>query len=488
MIKKVVLVNAPYYLRGQTSFKYIEGNTIPLGIMSIAAVIQRDMPDVDVQIIDGMAEDLTPGNLLNKILKSNPDIIGIRSFTYNINDALLLSEWIKTKNPNIKIAIGGVHATQLPQDVIQVSSIDFVFRGESEYAFRDLVSGKPHSEIDGLVFKEPDGSVVTNPSFGIIVDLDELPMPAYNLVDMHRYYPVAGQCHRFPASTMITTRGCPGRCIFCSSSVSGRKIRKRSAQNIFDEIMFLIENYGINEIVFGDDVFTSDKDRVLEFCRLIKENKVDILWDCSTRVQFVNEELMREMKEAGCSEISFGVESGDEHILKAIKKGQTLHQVKEKVEMAKRIGLETKCSFILGFPQDTMETMQKTIDFAIELDPHIVSFYIACPYPGTAMYQWAIENDSILTTNWSYYDQGHHIMQIPNATSEQIDHMFKRAYQSFYHRFRFVLKRLGMIRSVYDMKNVLKAAWMTLRVHAMPDMDFESIKSRVSSEYGNPST
>lgn len=483
MMKNVTLVNAPYYLRGRTSFKYIEGYTIPLGIMSIAAVIQRDHPDVDIRIIDGMAINLPPGDLLNAILKESPEIVGIRSFTYNINDALLLAKWIKIRNPDIKIAIGGVHATQLPLEVIRNSAVDLVFRGESEYAFRDFIAGKPYRDIDGLVYKNPDGTIKMNPNMGLIDDLDDLPMPAYDLVDMKKYFPVAGQCHRFPASTVIASRGCPGRCIFCSSSVSGKKIRKRSAENIFKEMLFLMEHYGVKEIVFGDDVFTSDKERVFELCRLIKQNNVDILWDCSTRVQFVNEEMLNAMKGAGCSEISFGVESGDEYILKAIKKGQTLSQVIDKVNMVKKAGLESKCSFILGFPQDTMETMQKTIDFAIELDPHIVSFYIACPYPGTVMYDWAAENDNLLTKNWSYYDQSHHIMKIPNAASEQIDSMFKKAYASFYHRPRFILKRLRMIRSLYDLKNAFKAAWMTLNVHAFPETDFEAVQDRVEGQY-----
>jgi len=483
MFKRITLVNSPYFLRGQSCFRYIEGYTIPLGILSLAAVIERDLPDVQIAVVDGMAENLSPKDLLLRILQTRPDLVGISSFTYNINDALLLSKWIKEKMPGVKIILGGVHVTQQPVETMQNPYVDFIIKGESEYSLRDLVAGKELSSIKGLAYRDQKGIIVCNPEKAIIENLDELPILAYHLINMKNYFPTAGQCHRFPTATMITSRGCPGNCIFCSSSLSGKVIRGRSAKNIFEEMTCLIDRYGIREIVFMDDVFTYDKNRVIELCRLIRENKLDLLWDCSTRIHFVDESTLKIMKEAGCGQLSFGVESGNEEILKKIKKGQKKEYVRETVRLAKKTGLETRCSFILGFPDDTMETMQDTIDFAIELDPHLVSFYVACPFPGTEMFSWAEKTGSLLTKNWSLYDQQHHIMKISNVPSEMIDKMYKRAYHSFYHRFRYILRRLLMIRSFYDIKNAFRAVRMTLNVHALPDIDYGQIETTVDNMY-----
>jgi anaerobic magnesium-protoporphyrin IX monomethyl ester cyclase len=481
--KRVTLINSPYYLRGDSTFKHIEGYTIPFGILSLAAVIQRDLPETSVTVVDGRAENLSPAALLDRILKTKPELVGISSFTYCINDTLLLSKWIKKAAPDIKIILGGVHVTQLPDEAIKDDDVDFVIRGEGEYSLRDLIAGHNLDDIKGLVYKDKNNQVRMHPEFGIVDVLDELPAIAYDLVDMSKYYPTAGQCHRFPASAMITSRGCPGRCIYCSSSVSGKKVRYRSAKNIINEIKLLINNYGIKEIVFMDDVFTSNKDRLLEFCQMVHDEKMDIIWDCSSRVQHVDEEVLPIMRRAGCSQLSFGVETGDENVLKSIKKGQTLDHVRKKVRLSKKAGIETRSSFILGFPSDTIESMKKTIDFAIELSPHLVSFYIATPFPGTEMYDWAVKNNKLLTNNWSLYDQQHHILNIPGATSQEIDNMYKLAYKSFYHRPTFILRRLLMLRSLYDIKNAFKAIKMTIKAHAFPDVNFDELEARLNEQY-----
>jgi radical SAM superfamily enzyme YgiQ (UPF0313 family) len=481
--KRVTLVNSPYYLRGDSTFKQIEGYTIPFGVLSLAAVIQRDLPETSVTIVDGRAENLSPDALLDRILETKPALVGISSFTYSINDTLLLSKWIKKADPEIKIILGGVHVTQLPDEAIKDDNVDFVMRGEGEYSLRDLITGHNLDDIKGLVYKDKNNQVRMHPEFGIVAELDELPTLAYDLVDMSKYYPIAGQCHRFPAGAMITSRGCPGRCIYCSSSVSGKKIRYRSEKKIINEIKYLINNYGIKEIIFMDDVFTSNKDRLLNFCQMVQDEKIDIVWDCYSRVQHVDEEILREMKKGGCSQLSFGVESGDEHVLKSIKKGQTLDQVRRKVALSKKAGLETRTSFIIGLPADTKESMQKTIDFAIELDPHLVSFYIATPFPGTEMYDWAVKNNKLLIKNWSLYDHAHHILNIPGATPEEIDALYKLAYKSFYHRPKYILRRLFMLSSIYDVKNALKASVMTLKVHALPEVNFEELEAEVNKQY-----
>jgi len=483
MHRSIALVNSPYYLRAHSTFRYVEGHTLPMGLLSLAAVIRRDLPEVSVNLVDGMAEALTPGELLERILQTNPSLVGIGSFTYSINDTLLLAKWLKQRRPDVTVVLGGVHVTNCPQEVMVDSNVDFVFRGEAEYAFRDFVSGRPFESIPGLVWRDGSGAVVMHAETAVLDSVDDLPRPAYDLVDMKRYFPTAGQCRRSPAGAMITSRGCPGNCIFCSSAVSGHRARFRSAQSVFEEMEFLANTYGLREIIFMDDVFTLKNDRVRELCALILDNGLDVLWDCSTRAQYVDQDLLATMKRAGCNQISFGVETGDERVLSDIRKGQSLDQVREKVALAKAAGLESRCSFILGLPTDTVESMQHTIDFALELDPHLVSFYIASPYPGTDMYDWAVSNDMLVTTNWSYYDQSHHLMNIPGATAAQIDEMYQSAYGSFYHRPKYLFRRLMMLRSWYDVRNAALAARMTFNAHAELEMDFDAVQARVEAQY-----
>ncbi len=455
MYQNVCLVSPPWINRSRSIWQNVEGKNIPFGLGYLAAILERDS-HAQVSIIDAKAEDLTVQQTVHRISQKSPDLIGITSCTYDYNDGIALAQILKEKIAGVPICFGGIHASVLPGYTLNHSCIDFVVRGEGEYTFLELVQGKSPQEIRGLSYKKK-GEVVHNSHRPVIKNLDELPQLSYHLLPMDKYYPTAGQCRRLPAVAMVSSRGCPGKCIFCCSSLTGHRVRRFSPQRILDEISFLVEHYGMKEVVFMDDTMTFPREEMVRLCNLLKQKKYEVIWDCSTRVNFVDQPLLELMKDAGCNQISFGIESGDDAVLHSIKKGHTIVQVKKAVQLAKKAGLEVRGSFILGFPADCEETMNRTIEISHELELDLASFYIATPYPGTEMFEWAEKNGRLLTKNWSFYDQSHLIMDIPCASHNIVEKLYQKAWRSFYWRPSYLLKRFTKLRSIHDVTSALRA-------------------------------
>lgn len=464
MYQNVCLVNPPWTQRPYSLWKEVEGRAIPFGLGYVAAVLERES-QARVSIIDAKAEDLTLEETVRRIVKISPDIVGISTFTYDYNDGIKLSHMIKEKTGAVT-CLGGAHATVLPKPALETSCIDFVVRGEGEFSFLELVQGYPLKEIRGLSYKNK-GKIIHNPDRHVIENLDNLPRLSYHLLPMEKYTPTAGQCRRLPAAALLVSRGCPGRCIFCRSSTTGKSIRRFSPGRILDEVLHLVNNYSIREVVFMDDTMTFPREEMVALCNLLITEELDMIWDCSTRVDHVDESLLQLMKRAGCNQVSFGIESGDDGVLRSIRKGHHTGQVRKAAETAKKCGLEVRGSFILGFPEDTTETIERTITFSRELGLDLASFYIATPYPGTAMFAWAETNGKLLTRNWSLYDQSHYIMDLPYTDQETVENLYQKAWRAFYLRPGYLFHRLTSVRSIHDImsayravKGVLSAGWI----------------------------
>jgi len=258
-----------------------------------------------------------------------------------------------------------------------------------------------------------------------------------------------------PAMMLFATRGCPGRCTFCYRTFHGR-VRKRSARNIINEIKILQRDFGIKEVAFYDDTFTLFKDVINEFCQIVLNEKIDITWSCFTRVDHIDEELLKVMKRSGCHLILFGVETADEQILRNINKRISLTQAVAVVKSARRIGIETRVSFMFGNQGETEATIKKTIDFAIKLDPDEVQFNITTPYPGTELFQWAKERGYIKSFNWDDYSMSNVVMELPGVDRQQLQHYYNLAHRKFYFRPKIILRRLFNIRSWDQFKQELK--------------------------------
>lgn len=446
---RVLLINPPWLFRPTTLWNFIDGKNIPYGIAYIAAVLKKNYTAVNVEIIDAYAENLSLDALRNRIKDFKPDILGITACTANFKDAILVVQKVKEILPKCKIVIGGRHATFCPEEALKYDFIDIVVRGEGEYTFLEIVEGVPIQSIKGISYRI-DGGITHNLNRELVEDIDNIPIPAFELLPMKNYYLAAGQVKEFPAATLLGSRGCPGRCVYCSSSVFENKVRYRSVKNIISEIEYLILHYKIKEIHLLDDAFTANKELVLEFCNTIKQKNIKILWDCFSRASHVDFKLLLLMKNSGCRQISFGIESGDREVLRSIKKGVTLEMMEQAISDAKRAGLEVKSSFMLGLPMDTVESMQKTIKFAKKLDAHIASFYIATPFPGTEMYTWASREKRFKTQNWSLYDLTHPVMQLPYVTAEQVYDFYCKAWRVFYVNPVYLLKHLMMLNRFSD--------------------------------------
>jgi radical SAM superfamily enzyme YgiQ (UPF0313 family) len=380
--------------------------------------------------------------------------------TPSINNALKIAAVAKKKFPLVKIVFGGVHPSIMPEEVLDHDAVDFVAIDEGEETMKELAGGKNPPDILGLAYKEK-GQIIKNPLRPLIKNLDNIPPPAYHLLPMAKYYPAVGSYKKLPAMILFATRGCPGRCTFCHRAFRG-VVRKRSAKNILDEIEILQRDYGIKEVAFYDDTFTLFKDVVREFCgRLIKEKK-NLSWSCFTRVDQIDEQLLRLMKQAGCHMILFGVESADEQILKNINKRISLEQVVRVVRAARRIGIETRASFMIGNQGETEETVKKSIDFAIKLDPDEVQFNIATAYPGTELFDWAKKAGYIKTFNWDDYSMSNIVLETPNLSKEKMQYFYGLAHRRFYLRPKIILRRFFKIRNWAQFKQEIRGGLMVL--------------------------
>jgi radical SAM superfamily enzyme YgiQ (UPF0313 family) len=450
----VLLIN-PSWIRSDENLWKKVGSCVPsIGLAYIAAVLEHE--DIKVEILDCNAEKNSLKKLPEKLSQyNNQEFIGITATTSIVENAIKTAEICKKKIPKSKIVMGGVHPTVLPNEVLSNKYVDFVVRGEGEYTMLELVKGKKLKEILGLSYKQ-NGEIIHNSFRPLIKDLDKILFPAYHLLPMDKYFPAVGSYKRLPAMSTLATRGCPGRCTFCYR-MFGNKARTRSARNIINEIKLLINNYGIKEICFYDDVFTLFKKNVKEFCSIIIDEKIDITWSCFSRVDFVDEEMLSVMKKAGCHQIMYGIESGDEQILNGINKKTPFEKIEKAIFLTKKVGIDTRGAFMLGNPGETEETMKKTIDFAIKLDLDLSIFNITTPYPGTEMYYWAKENGYLNTEDWSKYDLSYIVMDLPTVDHITLKRYYKLAYRRFYLRPRYWIKRLLKIRTLTDLKADLKS-------------------------------
>jgi len=428
----------------------LETTSPPLGLAYIAAVLENE--GEDVRIVDSLADDLTLNDVKKVISRWNPDLVGVSSTTSNFYDALKVAK--TAKELGCKVVMGGVHVTF--QDVETLKSfpyVDFVVRGEGEHTTLDLVRALEKNvepkEVLGLTYRWND-SIKKNPPRPFIQDLDGLPLPAYHLLPMEKY---VSEGERY--ATMITSRGCPFNCVFCSSSrICGKKWRGRSADKVADELELLTGKYKVKTVEFLDDTFTLNQKRAEEICDEFVKRKIDVPWACSSRVDTINARLASKLKKASCFVVYLGVESGSQRILNFIKKGITLSQAERAVRLMKKVGLEVLTSFVLGMPDETLEEAEKTIDFAVKLNPEYAQFTIATPYPGTELYTYAEKNNMLLTRDWSKYDTLTPVMKT-RIGPDKLTKLLRKAYFKFYVRLGYLIAQLRKRRLILVRKAFL---------------------------------
>ena len=404
---KVLLLLPPYPKDKifRKSMKHLGAILPPLGLAYIASVLEQE--GHEVKIIDGPALSSVEGydlkNFEHDLKSFGPDVIGVSAATSQYQHAQNAISLIKETLPNARIILGGSMISGDPKQLSNFSQVDYAVHGEAEFVFAKIVKMLEREEkigvMDGLIYKE-NGEVKVTPE-PIIENIDDIPMPARHLLKMSIYRPSPANYRKLPATHMMTSRGCPHQCIFCATGRT--KFRGHSAKRVVDEMEMLANQFGIKDIQIFDDTFTFQPKRTEEICKGIIERKLNISWNCYTRVDRTNLELMKLMKKAGCYETGFGIESGSDRILKFIKKAITTEQVKKAVGWAKEAGIDVRGFFTIGYPTETREEIMQTIKFAKDLDVDVAQFMVATPLPGTELWDIATELGVINKEDWSAF-------------------------------------------------------------------------------------
>ncbi|MCK4325308.1 B12-binding domain-containing radical SAM protein [bacterium] len=364
---------------------------LPYGLLWIAAVVRKE--GYEVRIYDRNVEKVNPKKILNRY---QPKVVGISCLTGPvIDDAIETSRCIKRESQKIPIVWGGLHPTIFPYHVLKKEYVDYIIAGEGEYPVLELLGhllkkeGKLE-EIRNLGYKEKEG-IRLNPQRDFI-DLNKLPLPAWDLVSMKKYYQSKFYANRIV--TLNTSRGCSFRCTFCyNQAVNRRKWRGMSAEKIIEHIKFLRSRYSIHGFQIYDDDFDANKKRLIKFCNLLLKEKEKILWQHFSRVNYARADILRLEKEAGCQLIEYGVESGSQRILNFIQKDQTVFQTKEAFDICKRINFSSSALFMIGLPTETREDVNKTVSLVDSLDAFQTICTIYRPYPGTKLYDYCAQKN-----------------------------------------------------------------------------------------------
>ncbi len=442
----------------------------PFGLGYLATAIRNQH---EVAILDCLKERLTPDKLRSFLKHSRYDVIGLQIFTFHISVAIEYLTVIKSVLPQARIVLGGPHPSSDPYNVFNLlPQTDWAFVGEAEIGlpkllklivFDDLVAAR-FKEIPGLIWRDGEKIVVNQPVF--FADIDHFGMPAWDLIrpDTYPISPHGSFFKNYPIAPIIVTRGCPFSCTYCAGwIVSGRKIRYRSAAKVIEEIKLLYHRYGIREIHIEDDNFTFNHDLVKEFCRLLKENKLAISWTCPNgmRLDTLTEELLETMKASGLYFISVGIESGSDRILRDMKKNLTTEKIREKINLINKCGLGVSGFFIIGYPTETRQDIEQTIDFACSLNLKRAAFFLFKPFPGSDITHELAERgdwqfNNILAEDWNKFILADAVYAPPGLTISELKKWRQKALRRFYFRPQIIISFVKDIRGLRHLWSIVK--------------------------------
>jgi anaerobic magnesium-protoporphyrin IX monomethyl ester cyclase len=440
----------------------------PLGLLYVAAAIEKEAIH-RVQVIDAQIERLDVEALQAEIKKREPDAIGITAMTFTLLDVIATIKAAKKINPKIKIILSGPHAIIFPEETMMIKEVDFLVLGEGEKVIGRLLSNinKPEElkKIKGLAFRDRK-KIISTGQADFIENLDELPFPARRLTPYKNYSSVVSA--RRPVTTMFSSRGCPYRCLFCDRPQVGKTFRARSAKSVADE-MEECQKLGIKEIFIYDDTFAVDRQRVLDICAQIKTRGITIAWDIRTRVNTVDEEILRALKDAGCQRIHYGVEAGTQKILNVLQKGITLEQIKQAFTLTKKVGIQTAGYFMIGSPTETKQDILQTINFMKQLNPDYAQVAITTPFPATDLYKLAQAEGVIRGDPWREFAKKPTSDFIPpiwekELSRQELLELLKKAYRSFYFRPSFIIKKIAALKSSEELWQKGRAALRLLKI------------------------
>jgi len=457
---RVALVNPPHSLEERYGAMKAAGNTMPsIGLLGMAAILRKE--GFPVSVVDAPARGISYSETLKLAIAGNPQAVGMTAFTPSVFNAAKMACMLKQAVPGLPIALGGPHAAAVPLETLEMfDCFDAIAMGEGEPIISRLLetlAGRGDlSGIPGLMFKAGGKAVRTGPA-EMVKDMDALPFPAWDLAPgfPHAYRPAAHTHRRLPSATMFTTRGCPEQCRFCDRSVFGNTIRGFSAEYVVNQMEVLHRDWGVRDIIIYDDIFPLLKPRLLKICGLIRSRGLDLTWSCNSRVNFADPEALSAMKSAGCWQIGYGIESGDQGILDIIGKRIKLEQVERAVRLTEEAGIRAKGFFIIGHPGETLASIRATIDFAkgLKLSDYQTCFFT--PFPGTDIHREADKYGAIVAT-WDKMNLLAPAFIPSGLTADDLEKWAARSYREFYLRPRIVWRYLSGIRSPYHVLQILR--------------------------------
>ena len=463
---RILLVNPPSGLKFYTKTKVVSAITNAPYITLAAVAASARVAGATVAVLDLILSNSPSEDLLAELKRFKPDIVGTTFPSVFYYEGQTIATIAKKFNPAIITICGGVHASCMPEETLAEGDLDIACIGEGDTTIAELVAGRNPTDIDGLVIKQ-NGSFLHTPPRKIIENMDDLPFPAFDLYPIQRYKSTRLTSKRDPVGYVETSRGCPYSCTYCSHVVGfGHKVRNKSAERVVEEF-FYMRNLGFNDIHIKDENFTTDLNRAKRICELLIEREWDRPWSLPTgiRTKDLDKEFALIAKRSGCHGVAFGVESGDEQVLAGVRKKQDLVMMAKAVDICTKAGLETRGFFMFGLPDDTEESMERTIDYACSLNLTYAKATVTLPLPGSALFIEYEKRGLIASRDWSKYNLhiAPEVYRHPTLKWSTIRHYYSRFYHRFYFRPRYiankVLKGIASGNIIRDAKHFGMTDW-----------------------------
>jgi len=447
------------------TFFNLTGKEVPLSLCYLAAYLRERghcpaICDLDLE--------RNPEETLRRTLHNHrPQLVGFSSYTPNVELAAMYAAMVKRDLPSAAIALGGFHASALPEQTLyEFSAFDYIVAGEGEQTLVELVEVLQDkgdlSSIRGLAYRRED-SVCRNEPRPLIEDLDSFPFPARDLIQLARYVPDPGNYWQLPSSGILYSRGCPYHCAFCSKSVFNDRIRYRRVECFIAEVNHCIDRHGIHDFRLEDEAPTINIKRMQSLCEAILANGRAITWNCYSRVDTIDEPTLRLMRRAGCHHITYGIESALPATLARIDKKLDPVKAAETVLLTKQVGIECKANFIIGFPWETADDMREVVRYAKRISPDLVTFNLFKPLPGSRLYDELHATNKLQHGRWQdYFTTGEKLLFPAEYSEDEALRILENAVFSFYFRPRFLMQRLQ--RMLAHPGRELKVAWQGLSI------------------------
>lgn len=460
---KILLLNLP---KNPDNIYDYEQVIQPIGLAYISSFLK--FRGKNVVLKDAQPERMKRIEIIRFVASQKPDLLGLSAMTYNVPIVASLIPQLKAYLPDLKVVLGGPHASAEPLKTLeQIPDLDFIVQGEGESTLDELcdaiMGNHTYRGVKGIGFRE-NGHLIINQRRDPIPDLDKLPFPDWGAFPMEKYWD--GYTTRNNYARIFGSRGCPFHCSFCGvQTIFGKGIRYRSPENIVQEVEYLYDAHNVRELLIGDSTFNTDRNWVREICEGILDTKKKIIWRASIRAGLVDKETASLMKKAGCQAVVLGVESADEEMLRSMNKGQRISEIQKGIDILNEVGLESHHHYIIGLPGDTVESIEKSIEFAKKNSLASASFFFATPLPGTRFFDRAKE-EGLKIDDWTRL-HNYTISYVPQGmTKDELNACYRKAVKTFYLRPSYLFRRLSHIHSLVSLKIHMRYFFrILLRVH-----------------------